>query len=290
VCFIKYYEVDVEILKTVLDRYRKYLNEEKAASRNTVDSYLRDINLLCTSMKKINLETFDELTADDFSLIMAALAHEGRSEASLERFLSSVKGFYRFLVYDGICKKSPVGDYTVKRSKKKSPEVLTEVEVSRLLAQPDINTFKGLRDRAMMELMYATALPVSDLTALDVGDVNVFAGTVISHDARRRVISVYPSAAAVLSEYINLYTKLYGTLDLRTPLFINQQSQRLTRQGIWKIVKEYTTTARITKDVSPHTLRQSFAAHLADKGASSDELMEVMGYSQVSTARALMSR
>lgn len=269
------------------ERYLEYLKSVKKVRPNTASCYLNDVDLLERKIKDFGIESFDDLDVETFGLIVSSLEHEGRSAASLERFVSGVKNFYGFLVYDGICTVNPLAGYNIVHEQKKLPVILTESEVSRILLQPDTATFKGMRDRALLELSYASALRITELLSLNVGDVNVSKAQITSKTGKKgRNVTIYPSAAKCLGDYINAYSKTLHALPQQSaPLFVNQQMTRLTRQGFWKIIKDYSKEAGIIKDVTPLMLRQSFAFHLVVKGAGEADIMRLMDYRNAASAK-----
>ncbi len=269
------------------ERYKNYLKCVKKVRPNTACCYLNDVDLLERKIRNFGIDCFENLDTETFDLVVSLLGREGRSSASLERFVSGVKNFYGFLVYDGICDANPLSGYNIVHEQKKLPVILTESEVSRILMQPDTATFKGMRDRALLELSYASALRISELLSLNVGDVNVSGTQIISKTAKKkRNVTLYPSAARVLGDYINAYAKILHAIPPQTaPLFINQRMTRLTRQGFWKLIKDYAKNAGIVKDVTPLMLRQSYAFHLAVKGAGEEDIMRLMDYRSVASVK-----
>ncbi|HNX14663.1 MAG TPA: tyrosine-type recombinase/integrase [Oscillospiraceae bacterium] len=269
------------------ERYLEYLKSVKKVRPNTASCYLHDVDLLERKTKDFGIENFDDLDVETFGLIVSLLEHDGHSAASVERFVCGVKNFYGFLVYEGICAVNPLTGYNIVHERKKMPVILTESEVSRILLQPDTATFKGMRDRALLELSYASALRISELLSLNVGDVNISKAQIFSKDGKkRRNVTIYPSAVICLSEYISAYSKMLHAQPPQTaPLFVNQQLTRLTRQGFWKIIKDYSKEAGIMKDVTPLMLRQSFAFHLVVKGAGEADIMRLMDYRNSASAK-----
>ncbi len=269
------------------ERYSEYLKSVKKVRPNTASCYLCDVDLLERKIKDFGIDQFEDLDTETFGLIVSLLGHEGRSSASLERFVSGVKNFYGFLIYDGKCAVNPLIGYNIVHEQKKLPVILTESEVSRILTQPDTATFKGMRDRALMELSYASALRISELLALNVGDVNLSRAQILSKSGKkRRNITIYPTASRILGEYMNAYTKMLRALPTQTaPLFVNQQMNRLTRQGFWKLIKDYAKDAGIVKEVTPLMLRQSYAFHLVGKGAGEEDIMRLMDYRSTASAK-----
>ena len=269
------------------ERYLEYLKSVKKVRPNTASCYLNDVDLLERKIKDFGIDKFEDLDSEVFGLIVSFLEHEGRSAASLERFISGVKNFYGFLVHDGRCAVNPLIGYNIVHEQKKLPVILTESEVSRILIQPDTATFKGMRDRALLELSYASALRISELLSLNVGDVNLSKAQIFSKSGKkRRSITIYPTAAKILGEYIGAYTKILHVLPPQSaPLFVNQQMNRLTRQGFWKLIKDYSKCAGIVKEVTPLMLRQSYAFHLVGKGAGEEDIMRLMDYRSAASAK-----
>lgn len=266
--------------------YEKYLSKVKQASSNTVSSYLRDIRQFADWLRDSEDTAVVDATQLNISSYLAHLEGEGRSGATVSRCLASLKNFYAYLVSSGFLEKTPVTDIHVDRGEKKLPQILTGREIELLLAQPACVDAKGYRDKAMLEVMYATGIRVSELIELDVDDVNLDLGIIKCSGAKKtRAIPLYPGALRALTVYLrDIRESLVASNDEKA-LFVNINGARMSRQGFWKILKHYQSTAHIEKDITPHTLRHSFAVHLLENGADLGSLQELMGHSDISSTQ-----
>ncbi len=271
----------------LIEAYENYLKQVKMASNNTVCSYIRDIRQFSDWLNRD--EETDLLMASQLNIrgYLRYLQDQGRSGATASRALASLKNFYAFLVSEGYLKESPtVPDIHVERGEKKLPQVLTGREVETLLAQPSAVDAKGCRDKAMLEVMYATGIRVTELIDLNVDDVNLELGILKCSSARKsRVIPLYPAALRALALYLSEVRPLMVEDPGEEALFVNVSGVRMSRQGFWKILKSYQVKAGIEKDITPHTLRHSFAVHLLENGADLGSLQELMGHSDISSTQ-----
>ena len=266
--------------------YENYLSKVKQASSNTVSSYLRDIRQFAEWLRVSEGTAVVDATQLNISDYLAHLEGEGRSGATVSRTLASLKNFYAYLVSSGFLEKTPVVDIHVDRGEKKLPQVLTGREIELLLAQPACVDPKGFRDKAMLEVMYATGIRVSELIELDVDDVNLDLGIIkCSGIKKSRAIPLYPGALRALTVYMRDIRDAMIAMSDEKALFVNINGARMSRQGFWKILKHYQTTAHIEKDITPHTLRHSFAVHLLENGADLGSLQELMGHSDISSTQ-----
>ena len=270
----------------LISAYENFLTKVKQASVNTVSSYLRDIRQFVAyldSYWKIDLTEVQQFHIQNY---LTHLIDDGRSGATQSRNVASLKNFYSYLVSAGFMDKSPVFDIQVEKREKKLPQILTGREIELLLSQPACVDAKGFRDKAMLETMYATGVRVSELLSLDVEDVNLDQGIIkCNSEKKSRVIPLYPAALRSLTAYMREYRiSLVSDADERA-LFVNVGGSRMSRQGFWKILKFYQNTARIEKEITPHTLRHSFAVHLLENGADLDSLQELMGHSDISSTQ-----
>lgn len=266
--------------------YENYLTKVKQASSNTISSYLRDIRQFSewlSENEEIEVQDVDQLNISNYLHFME---DDGRSAATVSRTLASLKNFYAYLVSTGFCEKTPVTDIKINRGEKKLPQILTGREIELLLAQPVCVDAKGFRDKAMLEVMYATGIRVSELIDLNLEDVNLDLGIVKCTSAKKtRAIPLYPAAIRALTAYIrDVRNSMLASAD-EPALFVNVNGSRMSRQGFWKILKHYQGTARITKEITPHTLRHSFAVHLLENGADLGSLQELMGHSDISSTQ-----
>lgn len=266
--------------------YENYLSKVKKASGNTVSSYMRDIRQFSDwllTQEGIALLDATQLNISDY---LAHLEQEGRSGATVSRSLASLKNFYAYLVSSGFLESTPVVQIHVDRGEKKLPQILTGREIELLLAQPVCVDAKGYRDKAMLEVMYATGIRVSELIDLNEDDVNLELGIIkCSNSKRSRAIPLYPGALRALSVYMKEIRGTMISAPNEKALFVNVSGVRMSRQGFWKILKHYQATAHIDKEITPHTLRHSFAVHLLENGADLDSLQELMGHSDISSTQ-----
>ncbi len=266
--------------------YENYLTKVKQASANTISSYMRDINQFSDWLRME--ESLDVIDAEQVNIgsYLQHLESEGRSEATVSRSLASLKNFYSYLVSSGFVESTPVTEIHIRKGEKKLPQILTGREIELLLSQPVCIDSKGYRDKAMLEVMYATGMRVSELIELDVDDANLDQGIIKCSGARKtRVIPLYPAALRALTAYLR---DIRGGMVLdpaEKALFVNVNGTRMSRQGFWKILKHYQETAHIDKDITPHTLRHSFAVHLLENGADLASLQELMGHSDISSTQ-----
>ena len=217
---------------------------------------------------------------------LSHLESEGRSAATRSRALASLKNFYGYVVSAGFLGESPVKEVKVDRGEKKLPQILTNREIELLLAQPSSLDHKGIRDKAMLQVMYATGIRVSELIGLDISDVSLEVGIIRCQSGKKtRNVPLYPEALQALTVYIRDVRARLLADPAEQALFVNIGGARMSRQGFWKILKHYQSTARIDKEITPHTLRHSFAVHLLENGADLGFLQEVMGHSDISSTQ-----
>ena len=271
----------------LIQAYEDYLAKVKMASQNTVCSYIRDIRQYAEWLQRYAGTDLAESSQEQIKAYLQFLQVQGKSGATASRALASLKNFYAYLVSSGFLEHSPaVGDIHVQRGKKKLPQILTGKEVELLLAQPSCVDAKGYRDKAMLEVMYATGIRVTELIDLNVEDVNLELGIIKCGGVKKsRVIPLYPAALRALGAYTkDVRAAMIG--DPTDPaLFVNVNGVRMSRQGFWKILKYYQGKAGIEKDITPHTLRHSFAVHLLENGADLGSLQELMGHSDISSTQ-----
>ena len=266
--------------------YENYLTKVKRASANTIASYMRDIRQFADWLSQN--EDIDVVDASQLNIsrYISHLEEEGRSVATLSRSLASLKNFYGYIVSAGFLESTPVTDIRVERGEKKLPQILTGREIELLLAQPATTDAKGIRDKAMLEVMYATGMRVTELIELDLDAVNLELGTIKCAGTKKsRTIPLYPAALRALAAYINDVRAGMIAYGDEKALFVNVSGVRMSRQGFWKILKHYQDTAHIEKEITPHTLRHSFAVHLLENGADLGSLQELMGHSDISSTQ-----
>ena len=266
--------------------YENYLTKVKQASGNTISSYMRDIRQFAGWLRDTEDVDVVDATQLNISDFLAHLDDQGRSNATKSRALASLKNFYAYVVSSGFLNETPVKEVKVERGEKKLPQILTSQEIELLLAQPSGLDAKGIRDRAMLQVMYATGIRVSELINLDVDHVNLDMGVIrCSGGKKTRMIPLYDEAKNALQRYLREVRKEMLADPEERALFVNVGGARMSRQGFWKILKHYQDTAGISKEITPHTLRHSFAVHLLENGADLGSLQELMGHSDISSTQ-----
>ena len=272
-------------MANIISRYEEYLIHVKHASDNTVSSYMRDIRQYASYLLSAGVEVLDA-TQQTVSDYMTWLHDQGKSPATISRSLASLKSLYIFALSEDEIDANPVTNIKVEKTEKKLPQILTGKEVELLLQQPKRGDMKGCRDKAMLEVLYATGIRVSELIGLNVDDVSISGGFIrCEGGGKMRIIPLYPEALQVLHDYItNIRPKMIAT-PTEQSLFVNVSGERMSRQGFWKIIKYYQEKAQIDKDITPHTLRHSFAAHLLENGADLHAIQEMLGHSDISSTQ-----
>jgi integrase/recombinase XerD len=270
-----------DILRIFLD----YLSVEKGLSSNTIHSYSLDLQKLFLFFREKKL-SYAKAKEEDLIQFVHDLSRAHLSPRSLARIISSMRSFYRFLVLDGIIPKSPASNLSTPKLWMDLPKFLTEREVAKLLAQPKIENPRGLRDRAMLEVLYATGLRVSELVTLMLRDVNLDQGFVLCRGkgGKERITPFGHSAREALEDYIRKARPQLLKRD-NPALFLSTRGGPFTRQGFWKMLKRYGMKAGLEKKISPHVLRHSFATHLLERGADLRSVQLMLGHSQITTTQ-----
>ncbi len=269
-----------------LKAYGTYLEDEKHSSENTRSSYLRDVRQFLEHLSVNGGPSPELVTHDTVKKYVMRLYAQGKSPATVTRAVASLKSFYTFLVREQVVQDNPVRDVTAAKSERKLPQILTNQEVELFLEQPSAVEPKGLRDRAMLELLYATGIRVSELIALDLDDLDLDAEALhCANPKRERTIPLYSAAVRALTVYLNRVRPQMVEDPAETALFVNMNGARMSRQGFWKIIKHYQETAGIEKKITPHTLRHSFAAHLLENGADLRSIQEMLGHADISSTQ-----
>lgn len=284
----------MEVLETTIEgatiketeEFITYLREVKKTSRNTELSYKRDLVKLESYLAGQGITDVTRVSVTTLQSYILYMERSGFASATVSRNIASIKAFFHFLFRKGYIKEDISEDLKAPKIEKKLPEILTTEEVNRLLEQPRGASPKDLRDRAMLELLYATGIRVSELISLNMGDVNLQVGYIMCRDARKeRVVPFGAPAKRALGEYIKNARPMMIADQSSDVLFTNCSGQPMSRQGFWKLVKYYARKAGITSDITPHTLRHSFAAHLVENGADLRSVQEMLGHSDISTTQ-----
>ncbi len=267
-------------------QYRTYLMEEKHASANTLSSYIRDLTQFQAWLMQHGSMDLQKVKKETVSDYLQSLMQQGKSPATVTRNVASIKSFYAYMVQAGYVKTNPAKSVTAVKVDRKIPEILTSKEVELFLDQPKCVDEKGFRDHAMLELLYATGIRVSELIGLNTNDVNLTVGFVrCSGKDKERIIPLYQTAIKALQDYVNnIRPRIVSDAD-ENALFVNMNGERMSRQGFWKIIKYYQEKAGIEKEITPHTLRHSFAVHLLQNGADLRSIQEMLGHADISSTQ-----
>ena len=268
----------------LIEQFKSYLTTEKKSSANTVSSYVRDLTQFDRYLQNEGT-ALDQVDTGVIEGYDSWLTGKGKSAATVTRSLASLKCFYGWMVSNGRMESNPALQAKSVKVERKLPQVLTSQEVELLLSQPQCVDQKGYRDHAMLELLYATGIRVSELISLDVEHVNLAAGFIRCYSKNKeRIIPLYPGAVRAISDYVrNVRPQL--AVEGEHALFVNMNGERMSRQGFWKIIKGYQEKAGIKTDITPHTLRHSFAAHLLANGADLRSIQEMLGHSDISSTQ-----
>ena len=273
---------------STVDAYLTHLTVERRLAANSVDSYARDLALLAEYAAGKGA-ALDALTRPDLEALVRDLMSQGRSPRSVARAVACYRGFYRFLVIDGRLPTSPADDLRPPRAWKTLPRYLSVEEIDRLIAQPKVETARGLRDRALIELLYATGMRVSELVGLRPGDVNLEACylTCTGKGDKQRIVPIGDAAADWVRRYLRESRPILLRNRSSPRMFVNARGggTGLTRVGFWKILKLYALQAGLTRHLSPHTLRHSFATHLLERGADLRAIQMMLGHADLSTTQ-----
>ncbi len=269
-----------------ISKFESYLRNEKKSSDNTLDSYLRDLGQFLSYCEMNEIKEVSQVDKKTIEKFFEYLTVIGKSNATVSRVAASLRCFFNYLIKTSEIESSPLSGIKLKSTEKKLPEILSGKEVLNLLSQPSDSDYKSIRDRAMLELLYATGIKVSELTELEVSDVNIQIGILNLKNAKNeRIIPIYPAAVKTIQNYMVNVRPIIVTDRKEYRLFTNMSGQPLSRQGFWKIVKFYAQKANIKKEITPHTLRHSFAAHLLENGADLKDIKEMLGHSDISTTQ-----
>lgn len=268
-----------------LNLYMKYLREDKGRSSNTIASYRRDLSQFFDYMQSCGIHALADTTRTHVQGYMLHLKKIGRASSTINRTLVAIRSFYHFLIMEQVMERDPTLNLDAPKPEKRPPVVLTLEETRRLLDAPDIHQPGGLRDKAMLELLYATGIRVTELISLDVDSLNTEVGYIqcLGKGNRERIIPVNRIALEWQISYLReARPQLLKEDPNERSLFVNQFGTRLTRQGIWKLLKKYGKDAGIDETLTPHTLRHSFAAHLLQNGADLKSVQQLMGHADLS--------
>lgn len=271
----------------LLDEFLNYLTIEKGLSKNTIESYKRDLK---SYMVYLKTKKIDSINSTDRALIVSyllSMQKQGKASSSISRACAAIRSFYRFLFHENYIDDDPTLNIESPKLEKRLPRVLTVSEVETLLSQPKSNDPWELRDRAMLELLYSTGIRVSELISLTCEDIKLEMGFLrcIGKGSKERIVPVGKIATFYVKKYIQEARNKFLKKNNTDILFLNRYGEGLTRQGFWKIIKKYSKKAGIKKEITPHTLRHSFATHLLENGADLRSVQEMLGHADISTTQ-----
>jgi integrase/recombinase XerD len=270
-----------------LQDFLNYLSVERGLAPNTLESYGRDLRqFLVFLQEKKGLQVVEVTQA----VVIGYLLHlqaKGRATATLSRSLAAIKSFYHFLAREQVIPKDPTVNLDAPKQEKRLPRVLSVEEVVKLLEQPDLKSPSGIRDRTMLEVLYATGLRVSELVSLKIENVNLEEGYLrcLGKGSKERIIPLGSVATKYVTFYLDHARKFLASNPREEILFLNHHGNGLTRQGFWKIIKKYADQLGIANSITPHTLRHSFATHLLENGADLRSVQEMLGHADISTTQ-----
>lgn len=266
--------------------FEKYLIKEKKVSTNTLESYLRDVRQFNEFCLKANIGDIGNASNTHAISFLIGLQKKGRATSTITRNLVALRIFFHYLYDWGFIESNPVINLKAPKVEKKFPKTLTIKEIEILLATPDLNTNKGLRDRAILELLYSTGLKVSELIGLEINNINFQEESLYYYsNGEERSIPIGDIAISFLKKYLSYSREKILNDKKCNILFVNMQGSPLTRQGVWKIIKSYTKEAKIKKDITPHMIRHSFALHLLQNGADLHIVKELLGHIDISSTQ-----
>lgn len=271
-----------------IEGFIDHLSIERGFSDNTISSYKNDLLQYLDFLKKRGIASFNQITNNDISSYIVKLKTSDLNATTINRKLASLKAFYRFLIHEGFIETDPIINLSSSKIGFKLPKFLTYQEVETLLNQPDIHTTLGLRDKAMLEFLYATGVRVSELISLKTVDISLDIGfaRVFGKGSKERIVPLGQTATNWIIRYIEeIRPLLIKKGDLNDILFLNRRGQHLTRQRLWMIIKGYALLSGIKKSISPHVIRHSFATHLLNNDADLRSVQEMLGHVDISTTQ-----
>lgn len=273
-------------MEALTKQYVSFLENEKGLSDNTLQSYRRDVEQYIGYLDELNITSFKSTSKTTVIAYLLRLQKKGRATSTISRNLASIRSFYQYLNKINEIETDPTSNLESPKVEKKLPQILSPKEVELLLNQPQCVDLKGYRDKAMLEALYATGIRVTELISLDLVDLNLDMGFLkCKNGLKERTIPLGSISITALLSYINKARNLLISNPNEEALFVNCNGRRLTRQGFWKIIKIYKNQAKINKEITPHTLRHSFAAHLLENGADLRSIQEMLGHSDISSTQ-----
>lgn len=268
-----------------IEAFMLYLRNIKKTSPNTEMSYRRDLTKMRIYLElTAQSHSAADVTEENLKKYIAYMERKKFKASTISRSIASIKAFYHYLLKEGLVKTDVSDCLKAPKVERKAPDVLSVEEMEKLLEQPAGDSYKEMRDSAMLELLYATGIRVSELISLRISDVNMQMGFLICRDGdKERMVSFDNEVREALRQYLTKARDHMATNDARDILFVNCSGTPMSRQGFWKLVKSYAKKAGISKDITPHTLRHTFAAHMVENGTDLKSVQEMLGHSDIST-------
>lgn len=271
-------------MESIVNSFVEDLRTSKNLTQNTLDSYTRDLRQYLSFLDDAGLN-YKSVKKTNVIAYILYLQKQNKATSSILRSIASIRAFYHVLIKNGVMQYDPTLNLESPKIDKKPPSILSIEEVDKLLSMPDCTNAKGIRDKAMLEVIYATGIRVSELISLNLEDANLDLGYIKCNGSKERIIPLGKSALDSLNIYINKSRAVLLKNRADDSLFLNFHGERMTRQGFWKIIKYYASQAGIQTEITPHTLRHSFASHLIENGADLKSVQQMLGHSDISTTQ-----
>jgi len=270
-----------------ITNFINYLSVERGLAKNTLESYSRDLKSFQKFLSESEIHDVREINRSALLTYMAKQQQKGKANSSIGRSMAALKSFFRFLLQENQIEIDPTADFESPKTEKRLPKVLMPTDIEKLLCQPKLSTPMGKRDKAMLEMLYATGIRVTELVSLNLNDLFLENGFIrcFGKGSKERIIPIGSAAVKYTQEYLSKgRSRLLGS-KANQALFLNFHGNRLTRQGFWKIIKKHAKDANIKREITPHTLRHSFATHLLENGADLRSVQEMLGHADISTTQ-----
>ena len=274
-------------MNQMLDQFLHYLIVEKGLSKNTIEAYSHGLNRFLNHLRENEIQEWVKVTKFDVKAFLLSLRKQGLSIKTVARNLVAIRTFFKFLLQEGILEVNPVDELESPKMAKTLPNILSLKEVEQLLEQPNLQTPLGIRDRAMLELLYATGMRVSELTQLPINQVNLEGGYVLLYGkgSKERIVPLGSEAMKWVTHYLKTARERLARGRESQSLFINRSAKGMSRQGFWKNLKTYGQRAGLRKRITPHLFRHSFASHLLERGADLRSVQMMLGHVDISTTQ-----
>lgn len=275
------------VMEIQVEQFLNYLLVEKGLAQNTLYSYKHDLAMYCSYLRKNNVNSFKNTNRTHIIGHLLEQKNMGKATTTISRNLASIRSLYQYLLHDRYIERDPSRNFESPKLDKRLPKILTIEEIDYLLNLPNVGTIVGMRDKAMLELLYATGVRVTELVSLKVDDVNTYMGLIkcLGKGSKERIIPIGSQAVDSIMLYLDKSYPFLKKQCTNGALFINQRGSQMTRQGFWGILKKYTSLMSLDFEITPHTIRHSFATHLLENGADLRSVQEMLGHVDISTTQ-----